>query len=147
MINSAPTGILRQSAPSSLARTFAVLTGSVGVLLLAGCVFGGGPRGTVEVLRETPVPSEIMVESGMSPPAACVVDVNQSPPAPKTEQQPEPPAKNAVWLSGNWRYYTGRYVWVAGHWATPPKPHAVYEQPHWTVRNGNNMFTEGYWHF
>ena len=128
-------------------RILAALVACAGVTLLAGCVFGGGPRGTVEVLSETPYPREIIVESGMSPPAACVVDVNQSPPAPKTEQHPKLPSKDAVWLAGNWRYYSSRYVWVAGHWATPPKPHAVYEQPHWTVRNGNNMFTEGYWHF
>ncbi|HTJ79931.1 MAG TPA: YXWGXW repeat-containing protein [Rariglobus sp.] len=147
MINSALTGTIRKSAAAPFIRTFAVPASFAGLLFMSGCALGGGGSGTVQVLQETPSPREIILKAGMSPPAACVVSVNQSPPAPKIEQQPKLPAKDAVWLEGNWRYYSGEYVWIPGHWAIPPKPHAVYEPPHWSVRNGNNMFTEGYWHF
>ena len=140
-------GIVRKPTTAPLRRTSAALVGCLGLLLLAGCVFGGGPHGTVLVLRETPSPSEIVVESGMSPPAACVVGVNQPPPPPKAENRPKSPDKNAVWQAGNWRYYSGHFVWVEGRWAQPPRPHAAYTPPQWEIRDGNNMFTEGYWHF
>ena len=50
-------------------------------------------------------------------------------------------------MAGNWRYYSGHYVWIKGKWAVPPKPNAVYTPPKWEIVNGNSMFTEGYWHF
>jgi len=137
-------------SPAPLQRTFFALASLSSLILLSGCSLGLGDRsgsGTVQILSETPSPREIVVETGMSPPAACVVDVNSPPPTPKTEVAPKRPNDQAVWQEGNWRYYGARFVWLPGHWAMPPRPHAVYTQPRWDVVNGNHMFTEGYWHF
>ncbi|MFO0593608.1 MAG: hypothetical protein U0441_39065 [Polyangiaceae bacterium] len=44
------------------------------------------------------------------------------PPAPKAETPPPSPGHGAVWLGGFWRWSTDKndYVWIAGHWESPP---------------------------
>lgn len=44
------------------------------------------------------------------------------PPAPRQETPPPSPGPGAVWLGGFWRWSAEKndYVWIAGHWETPP---------------------------
>ena len=136
-------------SPASGLRLVAALAFGASLGWLSGCASSGdSSRATqVEVLQETPSPHQIVVEKDGRPPAACVISINQQPPAPKEETVPKRPGKLHVWMKGNWRYYSGRYVWIPGQWSLPPKPGAVYTPPRWSVLNGNALFTEGYWRF
>jgi hypothetical protein len=59
--------------------------------------------------------------------------VSVPPPAPVDEVPPREPYPGAVWMSGYWDYRIdlGRHVWIAGHWAAPPREGVVYMPPTW----------------
>jgi len=63
------------------------------------------------------------------------VTVAVAPPPPVDEVPPPEPYVGAVWLAGywDWRNDLGRHVWVAGHWAAPPRAGVVYVPPSWHV--------------
>lgn len=84
------------------------------------------------------------VVSGV-PPLPPVVVVDDGPPPPVAETiLPAPPAPGYVWISGDWQW-TGRWVWVGGHWSQPPRPHATWIAGYW-VKGPHGWFkTEGYW--
>lgn len=138
----------RKTSASAL-RLIAALALGASLGWMSGCASSGDASAATEVavLQETPSPHQILVEKGGQPPAACVISVNQKPPAPKEETVLKRPDKLHVWIKGNWRYYSSHYVWIPGQWSLPPKPGAVYTPPRWSVLNGNSIFTEGYWHF
>jgi hypothetical protein len=132
-------------------RSIALAAGCVGLALMSGCSIGGiandGGPNQVFILKETPTPHQIVVEKGAQPPTASVIDVNGATPPPKSEEPGNQPSPKHVWMAGNWRFYSGHYVWAKGQWALPPVPNAVYTPPRWEIVNGNSVFTEGYWHF
>jgi WXXGXW repeat (2 copies) len=61
------------------------------------------------------------------------VTVAVPPPAPVDEVPPPEPYPGAVWMAGywDWRADQNRHVWVAGHWATPPRAGVAYMPPSW----------------
>ena len=144
-----PSSANALKSPVSGLRLIAALAFGSGLAFLPGCATSGDASAATEVavLQETPSPRQILVEKDGQPPAACVISVNQTPPAPKEEPAGKRPGKLHVWMKGHWRYYGSRYVWIPGQWSLPPKPGAVYTPPRWSILNGNSMFTEGYWHF
>ncbi|MFA6289620.1 MAG: hypothetical protein WC661_19745 [Opitutaceae bacterium] len=146
-----PKAAFTRKSASFFSRSLAVTAGCAGLALTSGCMFVGGSSdggpNQVWVLKETPPPHKVVVEKGGSPPTASVIDVNGSTPPPKTEVMGKQPSPKHVWMAGNWRFYSGRYVWIKGRWSLPPEPNAVYTPPLWEIVNGNSMFTEGYWHF
>lgn len=76
------------------------------------------------------------------------VTVAAPPPAPVPEVPPPEPYAGAVWMSGywDWRADLGRHVWVAGHWATPPRPGVAYMPPSWrSDPNGGYYRVPGRW--
>jgi hypothetical protein len=56
-----------------------------------------------------------------------------------------PPAVEAVWIPGYWRYHPRGYVWEPGRWEIPP-PHArTYVTGHWEQRGDRTFWVDGYW--
>lgn len=56
--------------------------------------------------------------------AACGPDATPpaaSPPAPLPEFVQEQPAPGMLWTPGCWHWDGEGYVWLPGHWETPPK--------------------------
>jgi hypothetical protein len=81
-------------------------------------------------------------------PVAPVVSVAVAPPPPATEIPPRQPYPGAVWMAGywDWRADLGRHVWVAGHWATPPRAGVVWMPPQWRMSpSGSYYRVPGRW--
>jgi hypothetical protein len=67
------------------------------------------------------------------------------PPPPRYEYHGHAPYRGAVWVGGYHRWYGGRYVWVAGHWAHPPHYGAVWYPGHYANRGGVYIWIGGHW--
>jgi len=76
---------------------------------------------------------------------AAQVVVQATPPIPIVEHPASPPGPGYVWLGGYYRWNGVRYVWVPGHYATPPRPDVQWVPAHWVTRNGGWVFVEGHW--
>jgi hypothetical protein len=48
-------------------------------------------------------------------------------------------------VGGYQRWDGGRYLWVPGRWAAPPRPHAVWVPGHWRHARGGYVWIEGHW--
>ena len=70
--------------------------------------------------------------------------VVRQPPPKKVEVKPAKPYKNAVWVSGHWKYTGGNYVWVSGYW-TKSKPGKTWVSGHWAKRRGGYVWVKGHW--
>ena len=46
----------------------------------------------------------------------------QTPPAPLPEIVSAAPAPGMVWVAGCWHWDGSGYVWLPGHWESPPAP-------------------------
>lgn len=86
-----------------------------------------------------------------SPQAATTTMVVQQAPPP-----PPPPAETVVYESGpagavfipGYYFFNGSgYVWVEGHWESPPAGCHVFIAPHWEYRpsRGAYVYLHGYW--
>ena len=53
-------------------------------------------------------------------PRAAALEVPTMPPAPLAEIVTAPPAPNMTFVGGYWHWDALRWVWVPGHWVTPP---------------------------
>lgn len=76
------------------------------------------------------------------------VSIATPPPSPVDEVPPPRPYAGAEWMAGfwQWRPDAGRYVWVAGHWATPPRSGVVWVPPSWhSDARGGWYATPGRW--
>lgn len=77
-------------------------------------------------MRLGPIVAFAIALAGCSTPETCrprtVVEVPTRPPAPLPEAITAPPADGMDWIHGAWGWDGVRWVWVPGHWATPPKP-------------------------
>jgi len=55
------------------------------------------------------------------------------------------PGSGYVWVDGYWNLNAGRWAWVNGRWAVPPRPHAVWVADRW-ARTGNGWrYYRGHW--
>lgn len=55
------------------------------------------------------------------------------------------PGPGYVWIDGFWNLNGGRWAWVNGRWAVPPRPHAVWVADRWE-RHGNSWrYHRGHW--
>lgn len=57
--------------------------------------------------------------------AGCVAGasarpVRPEPPAPLPEIKSGPPTPGLVWVAGAWHWDGAAYVWIPGHWESPP---------------------------
>ena len=82
------------------------------------------------------------VVSGMPAPVMVVND--GPPPIPAETVTVVQPGPDYIWIQGEW-VWNGRWVWVGGHWASPPRPHGTWVAGYW-VKGPNGWYkTEGYW--
>ncbi|HEX3571291.1 MAG TPA: hypothetical protein VHU44_10755 [Acidobacteriaceae bacterium] len=79
--------------------------------------------------------------------AQAQVVVRIGPPPPRHEVIPARPTEHLgwVWAPGFHRWDGSAYVWVAGHYAEPPRPRARWVPGHWVRRPGGWVFAEGHW--
>jgi hypothetical protein len=112
-----------------LRKIFAPAGLALSLSLLAGCVVEARPR---------------RVYIAPAPPPGEVVVVRETPPPPMVEVIPLRPSYYHVWCPGHWAY-NGRYYWVRGYWALPPRGYSRWVGPHWEARGGGYFYVEGVW--
>lgn len=86
-------------------------------------------------------PSQPVVVQPTPPPQVIVM----APPPPRREVVRVRPSSRHVWLPGYWAWRGNRYVWIAGHYALPPRGHRTWVEPRWERRGGVYIFIEGRW--
>jgi hypothetical protein len=57
----------------------------------------------------------------------------------------ERPNDQSIWVGGHYRWQTGQYLWVAGHWETPPVPGTVWVAPQWQPKGAGYVLAGGSW--
>jgi hypothetical protein len=78
-------------------------------------------------------------------PTAALYPVVTAPPPARAELVPAQPAKDAVWLDGEWQWQGRKWAWKRGRWVVPP-PGARYSP--WTMTRddtGALWFASGVW--
>jgi hypothetical protein len=81
---------------------------------------------------------------------ALTVQVNQQPPAEKTEEKTSAPGFGYIWVAGYWDYLDGNYVWRPGRWVQGKPDYEyvraryeydgktwVFHRPHWKKRKAD----------
>lgn len=89
----------------------------------------------------SPPPQQVVV----APPPQQQIVVVAPPPPIRQEVVYARPSKNHVWVPGFWSWSHGRYVWIAGHYALPPRGRERWVEPRWEHRGNNYVFIEGHW--
>jgi hypothetical protein len=72
------------------------------------------------------------------------IEVDWAPPPMLVEPPPPPPQPTYFWTGGYWGWH-GRWVWVHGRWAAPPRPGYRWQQPYYDHRGGHVVFVGGFW--
>ena len=67
------------------------------------------------------------------------------PPRPVHEFVPVAPHPGWVWQPGYHRWDGGRYVWVPGAYAAPPRPGVHWIPGHWRNTPRGYVWIEGHW--
>ena len=123
-------------------------------LALAGCVATVTPP-RVEVAAPPPVIVEPEYVPPPPPPVVSVyveppigqpppIAVGWAPPAMLVDTPPPPPFAEAVWVGGYW-VWQGNWVWMHGHWKSPPQPGYGWVHPYYENRDGVVIFVAGHW--
>ena len=123
-------------------------------LVLAGCVATVTPP-RVEVAAPPPVVVEPEYVPPPPPPVVSVyveppigqpqpIAVGWAPPAMLVDTPPPPPFAEAVWVGGYW-VWQGNWVWMHGHWMSPPRPDYGWVHPYYENRDGVVIFVAGHW--
>jgi hypothetical protein len=73
-----------------------------------------------------------------------VVVAQPAPPAPLAEPILVPPAPDAYWVQGNWRWNGYQYVWIAGRWVQA-RPGEVLAPAHWENDGVRWVYHPEYW--
>lgn len=82
------------------------------------------------------------------PPQAptVIAEAGSEPPPPVVETVVVSPGPGYVWVSGYWRWYSHRWVWMPGAWVIPPRHGAVWVGGHWERRWGTHVWVDARWH-
>lgn len=65
-------------------------------------------------------------------------------PAAVVYTRPAPPARDYVWVGGNWVWVGGRYEWREGHWERPHMGRR-WADGHWQSTRGGWKWVPGHW--
>src|SRR5688572_16372485 len=70
----------------------------------------------------------------------------KSPPPPITENPPEQPNSDLVWIPGYWAWLseTNDFKWICGVWRRPPPKHK-WIPGQWSNNGGNWVWEQGFW--
>ncbi len=93
----------------------------------------------IEYMINTPTTNA----AGNTAPTAPVY-VAAAPPAPPVETVIVSPGPGYVWVDGEW-YWNGRWVWVGGRWALPPRGRVVWVGSHWEHGPHGYFRVSGHW--
>src|SRR5581483_1599961 len=85
----------------TLTRTLLV---ALGLPILAGCA--------------TPTHTMVYSQPATRGETSIVQHPTEPPPVP-SENIPQPPDNDYIWVKGAWEWHGGRWVWVPGHWEQP----------------------------
>jgi hypothetical protein len=87
----------------------------------------------------------LIIFAGVSLSASSQIYVKIRPAAPVIVQS-ERPSSSHVWIGEEWNEEGGQYVYVGGHWATPPHPGNRYYKGHWNhSRRHGEQWIHGGW--
>ena len=94
--------------------------------------------------------SALLLALALSAGPACAstgarVYVRTGPPAPIVEVRGPAPARGSVWIAGYHRWDGGRYIWVPGRWAAPPRARAAWVPERWAHDHHGWYFVAGHW--
>jgi WXXGXW repeat (2 copies) len=82
------------------------------------------------------------------PPTTQVVAAPMAPPPGRNETAPPAPGPGMAWVPGYWNFGGANWVWVSGHYETPPRPTAQWTPGHWTPQSGGGgvwVWVAGRW--
>lgn len=88
------------------------------------------------------VPQQVVPAPAPRPQEIVVVT---PPPVARQEIVYARPSPRHMWVPGFWSWYGDRYVWIAGHYALPPRGRQQWVPPRWERRGSNYLFVEGHW--
>jgi hypothetical protein len=66
------------------------------------------------------------------------------PPPPLAEARAAPASSGMVWVGGYWHWNGVQYVWIPGHWDSPP-PGQTWLAPRYMVQDGRYVYHAGRW--
>jgi hypothetical protein len=55
------------------------------------------------------------------------------------------PGPGYVWVDGFWNLNGGRWAWVNGRWAVPPRGHAAWVADRWEHHGNGWRYHRGHW--
>jgi hypothetical protein len=88
----------------------------------------------------------VFVSACVPPPPPGAVFVRVRPPGARVEVVGVEPGPGHIWVAGYHEWRGGEYVWVPGHWATPPHPRYHRWVPgHWREHRNGWYWVEGHW--
>lgn len=73
------------------------------------------------------------------------VYVPHAPPPPRHESAGAPMSADDIWTPGYWTYSNSRWVWIPGHWQTPPQSGTTWVAGHWDETSRGWYWTPGHW--
>ena len=75
------------------------------------------------------------------------VEADEAPaiPAALPEVRPAAPSRSHVWIGGHHTRRGGRWVWVPGHYALPPRADVVWVPGHWVASLHGYVWISGAW--
>jgi hypothetical protein len=73
-----------------------------------------------------------------------VAYIKTAPPPAKVEVRPRKPCRGAIWISGHWKWESGKYVWVKGRWETKPAG-STWVPGHWKKKPRGWVWVPGHW--
>jgi WXXGXW repeat (2 copies) len=79
-----------------------------------------------------------------APDGEVIVNQPVNPPPLQAEVVPASPDPTFIWIAGNWEW-RGRWVWISGRWAPPPRPDAVWVRGRWVRRHHRYIWVSGHW--
>jgi YXWGXW repeat-containing protein len=101
-------------------------------------------EGHWELSQPTSPPPVVSVSPTPAPTVTEVI-IHDAPPPVRVEHHGRRPGHGYVWLNGYWIFRQGRYEWISGRWALPPRGRHVWVAPRWERRGGAHVFIEGRW--
>jgi len=110
----------------TLTRTLLV---ALGLPILAGCA--------------TPTHTMVYSQPATRGETIIVQHPTEPPPVP-SENIPQPPDNDYIWVKGAWEWHGGRWVWVPGHWEQP-HPGQMYAPSHWEHTQNGYVWVPGHW--
>jgi len=85
------------------------------------------------------------INACIPPPPVGVAYVRRAPPAVRVEVRGVAPGPGHIWVAGYYRWDSGDYVWVPGHWEARPRARARWVEGHWRHTRHGWYWVEGHW--